>query len=403
MKVLKRNILILIIAVIILSDISSDVYLPSLPKISDFFSVDHTIAQLTISLNLAGISISGLLYGPLSDYYGRRPIMLLGVGIFMLASIACCFANNIIVLIIMRFVQGFGAGVAGVVGYAIIKDMYSGSECAKNISIVNMAVAFSPVLGPILGSAIIAHGYHWNMLFITISIMAILVLGCLFVFLKETIILEKIDNNISFLSIMRKYKELILNIRFCGFALIQSFTIMWIWSCIANLPFIFVKDMGVPISYYGYFVAINVVAYIIGAILNQRFVEKFGINNMLLLGLILTTLSDMSVLILYQIFEITPLLAEIMWIPSGMGIAFILGNNMTAAFSEIREPGIGSAFILFLQTIFGALGIYILGCFYDGTLIPVILFPMICSIICIVIYILLRISGKDNKSEFISV
>ena len=403
MKILKKSILVLIIAVIVMCDMSSDIYLPALPKISEFFNVDHTVVQLTVSLNLVGISVSGLLYGPLSDYYGRRPIILLGVGIFMVASIMCCFSSNIIMLIIMRFIQGFGAGVAGVVGYAIIKDMYSGNECAKNISIVNVAVAFAPVVAPILGSAIIAHGYHWNMLFVTISIMAVLVLASLFMFLQETISFDNVDSSISFLSIVRKYKELILNIRFCGFALIQSFTIMWIWSCVANLPFIFVNDMGVPVGYYGYFVAINVAAYIVGAIINQRFVERFGINNMLLIGLILTTLSDLVVLVLYQIIEISPLLAEIMWMPSGMGIAFILGNNMTAAFSEIKEPGIGSAFILFLQTIFGALGIYILGCFYDGTLIPVILFPIICSVICLVIYAFLQVTDKSNRSKFVDV
>ncbi|MGN7618635.1 MAG: hypothetical protein ACTJLM_01330 [Ehrlichia sp.] len=206
-----------------------------------------------------------------------------------------------------------------------------------------------------------------------------------------------------FLLIVRKYKVLVLNARFCGFALIQSLTIMWIWSCIANLPFIFVKDMGVPIGYYGYFVAINVGAYIVGAVINQKFVERLGINNMLIIGLILTTLSDLSVLVLYYIVEITPLLAEIMWLPSGMGIAFILGNNMTAAFSEVKESGVGSALILFLQTIFGAFGIYILGCFYNGTLIPVILFPIVCSVICIIIYIALRVTDKNNKVESVEI
>ena len=403
MKILKKNILMLVIAVIVMCDLSSDIYLPGLPKISEFFGVDHTVAQLTISLNLVGISISGLLYGPLSDHYGRKPIMLLGVGIFVIASIMCCFVNNIAMLITMRFVQGFGAGVAGVVGYAIIKDMYSGNECAKNISIVNIAVAFSPVLAPILGSAIIAQGYHWNMLFIIIALISVVVLMCLVFFLKETTKVQVVTSNISCLSVIKKYRDLVLNVRFCGFALIQSFTIMWIWSCVANLPFVFVKDMGVPIAYYGYFVAINVAAYIVGSIINRKFVDKFGISNMLFLGLVLTTLSDLSVFVLYQVAEITPLLAEIMWIPSGVGIAFILGNNMTAAFSEIKEPGIGSAFILFLQTIFGALGIYILGCFYNGTLVPVVLFPIICSIICIVIYVILRVTDKNDKFESIKV
>ena len=328
MKIFKRNILILIITVIVMTEMSSDIYLPSLPKISDFFHVDYSIAQLTISLNLVGISISGLLYGPLSDYYGRRPIMLLGIVIFTIASIACYFAHNIFMLIIVRFIQGFGTGVAGVIGYAIIKDISSGDECSKNISIINIAVAFSPVLGPILGSTIISYEYSWNILFMIISVISTIVLICLFAFLRETLVIDQSNSDISFKSVIYKYKELVCNYRFCGFSLIHSFTIMWIWSCITNLPFIFVNDMGVPVGYYGYFVTINVAAYIVGAVINQRFVGRFGMSNMLILGLILTTLSDASVFILYHVIEITPLLAEIVWIPSGMGIAFILGNNM---------------------------------------------------------------------------
>ncbi|QGR02735.1 Bcr/CflA family efflux MFS transporter [Ehrlichia ruminantium] len=396
MKIFKRNILVLIIIVIVMAEMSSDIYLPSLPKISDFFHISYSVAQLTISFNLVGLSISGLLYGPLSDYYGRRPVMLSGIMIFTIASIACCFVHDIIMLIVVRFIQGFGTGVAGVIGYAIVKDMYSGDECAKNISIVNIVTAFSPVLGPILGSTIISYGYNWNILFIIISIVSVIVLICLFVFLKETLVVDRSGSNISFRSIMCKYKGLCCNYRFCGFALIHSLTIMWIWACVASLPFIFINDMSVPVGYYGYFVAINVTAYIIGAVINQRFVTRFGMSNMLILGLVLTTLSDSGVLILYQMFEITPLLAEIMWIPSGMGIAFILGNNMTCAFSEIKETGIGSAFILCLQTIFGAIGIYILSCFYNGTLVPVVIFPIVCSILCIVVYVILKVTNKRS-------
>lgn len=159
-----------------IADIATDLYLVALPSIANHFKVEGSVVQLTISLNLVGFAISGLIYGPLSDYYGRRPIMLIGMTVFTLASIMCCMVNNIVLLILIRFIQGIGAGVTGVVGYAAIKDIYSGSEYSRMISKLNMVVALSPGIAPVVGSYIISHGYNWKFLFLIISLAAIIIL-----------------------------------------------------------------------------------------------------------------------------------------------------------------------------------------------------------------------------------
>ncbi|QXK91727.1 multidrug effflux MFS transporter [Neoehrlichia mikurensis] len=399
MQVLKKVILILVVMTITICDMSCDIYTPSLPKISDFFNVKHAIAQLTVSLNLIGGSLSGLLYGPLSDYYGRRPIMLIGIAIFGLASIGCCFVNNIVMLIIMRLIQGCGAGVAGVIGYAVINDMFSGSEeCAKNISYVNMAIAFSPAIGPILGSSIISHGYDWNVLFMVISVLSVILFIFLYIYLKETIVTWHKDS-LNFYYVVKKYVNLMVNMRFLGFALIYSLTIMWVWASIVNLPFVFIKSMNLPIGNYGYLIAIHVISYVIGTIINQRLVERVGMNRMLIMGLLLDFIPDIIVVIFHYAIKLTPLLIELIWIPSGIGIAFTISNSMASAFKEIQDSGTGSAFIVFLQTFFGALGIYIVECFSDGTIIAIAILPIICSIVSIVIYTTLRVTRKEKYIE----
>ncbi|KJV69147.1 multidrug effflux MFS transporter [Candidatus Neoehrlichia procyonis] len=396
MQILKKLILFLVVITITICDMSCDIYTPSLPKISDFFNVGHAVAQLTVSLNLIGGSLSGLLYGPLSDYYGRRPIMLIGIAIFGLASIGCCFVNNIVMLIIMRLIQGCGAGAAGVIGYAVINDMFSGNECAKNISYVNMAIAFSPAIGPILGSSVISRGYDWNALFMIISLLSVILFIFLYVYMKETIV-KKYTDNLNFYCVIRKYINLMMNMRFLGFALIYSLTIMWVWASIVNLPFVFIKSMNLPVGNYGYLIAIHVISYVIGTVVNQRLVERAGMNKMLIVGLLLNFVPDIIIVMLhYSSVILTPLLIELIWVPSGVGIAFTIGNSMASAFKETQDSGTGSAFIVFLQTIFGAFGIYIVECFSDGTIVAIAFLPIICSVIAIIIYTALYFTKKKE-------
>ncbi|MEH0831589.1 multidrug effflux MFS transporter [Anaplasma bovis] len=372
--------LIVVISAILVCDISYDMYAPSLPEMCSYFGVSQTIVQLTVSMNLFGSSVSGLFYGPLSDYHGRKPMMLLGILLFAIASVGCCFANNVIVLIIFRFIQGMGAGVAGVVGYAIVNDVYSGEESAKNLSFVNMVVALSPAIGPVIGSYVIAMGYGWRLIFVFMA------LGAAGLLLMLTLFKETIQNRLTKLdtvSVIKGYVALLKNGRFLSFALIQSLTIMWVWSSLANLPFIFMEGMHFPVKDYGYLVTISVISYIIGTFVNRRLVGRVSIRNMIITGLVLIIIPDVIVIICHPLYALTPLIIELIWVPSSFGIAFVTSNSMALAFKEVDDKGTASAFLVFIQTVLGAFGIYVAGRFYNGTVIPVTILPIVCSVISI--------------------
>ena len=395
MYVRETTVLVLVIMAIAICDISYDMYAAGLPEIGAYFAVPQTIVQLTISLNLIGGSISGLVYGPLSDHYGRRPVMLTGIAIFVLASIGCCFSNTISALIALRFFQGLGAGVAGVVGFAVVNDMYTGEESAKRLSIVNMVVSFSPVVGPIVGSYILSCGYGWRLLFVLVSIISVVLLITLSYGFVETI--QNRRGKISFSSIVAEYITLFRNCGFLGFALIQSLTIMWVWASMANLPFVFIEGMNLPVKYYGYLVAISVMSYMVGAFANRRLMSRFGLRRMISAGLALVMIPDMIVITCHYKFPelLSPLLIETIWVPSSFGIAFITSNSMAEAFAAVRDKGAASAFIAFWQTIFGALGIYIVGKLYNGTIVPVSTLPIVCCLMGMVI--MFAITRKNLK------
>lgn len=374
-------------------DMATDLYSVALPSIANYFKVEGNIAQLTISLNLVGLAISGLIYGPLSDYYGRRIIMLIGMAIFTSASIVCCVVDDIILLILIRFLQGVGAGVAGVVGYAAIRDMYSGSEYSRVISKLNMVVALSPGVAPVVGSYIISHGYSWKFLFFIISLAAIVMLIFIYLKLQETLTVNKSKASIN---IFKQYMSIFRNYRFLGFAAIHGLTFMWLWAYIANYPFIF-ESMGVEVQYFGYLISIIVVFYIIGTLINRRYVPKIGVSKMLIIGLVLPVISDSLLVYFYFINKLSVLILQGIWIPSNIGLALIISNNVTSALETMKSIGLGSAVLSFCNMMFGAAGIYIVGKFFHYGILPNLLLTVVCSIIAILTYSLLKYTEKHRK------
>ncbi len=384
--------LIMILSVAVV-DMATDLYSVALPSIANYFKVKGNIAQLTISLNLVGIAISGLIYGPLSDYYGRRLIMLIGMTIFTLASIVCCIADNIILLILIRFIQGAGAGVAGVVGYAAIRDMYSGSEYSRVISKLNMIVALSPGIAPVVGSYIISHGYSWKFLFFIISLAAIIMLIFIYLKLQETLTVNKSKASIN---IFKQYILIFKNYRFLGFSAIHGLTFMWLWAYIANYPFIF-ESMGVEVQYFGYLISIIVIFYIIGTLINRRYVPKIGVSKMLIIGLVLPMISDGLLVYFYLTNKLSVLILQVLWIPSNIGLALVISNNVTSALETIKGIGLGSAVLSFCNMMFGAVGIYVVGRFFSYGILPNLLLTVACSTVAVFVYSLLKYTEKHKK------
>ncbi len=378
-----------------IADIATDLYLVALPSIANHFKVEGSVVQLTISLNLIGFAISGLIYGPLSDYYGRRPIMLIGMTVFTLASIMCCMVNNIVLLILIRFIQGIGAGVTGVVGYAAIKDIYSGSEYSRMISKLNMVVALSPGIAPVVGSYIISHGYNWKFLFLIISLAAIIMLIFIYFKLQETLAVSKNKISIANLlvDIFKQYISMFRNYRFLGFSAIHGLTFMWLWAYVANYPFIF-ESIGVEVQYFGYFISIIVIFFIIGALVNRKCVPEIGVSRMLIIGLILPIIPESLLAYFYSINKLSMFVLQIIWIPSNIGLALVISNNVTSALETIKGIGLGSGVLSFCNMMFGAIGIYIIGKFFSYCVLSNALLTIACSTTAVLIYCLLEYTKK---------
>lgn len=378
----------LIIALIFITDIAIEIYLPALPNIATFFNASSAVTKLTISFNIIGLAVSGLFYGTLSDKYGRRPIMLIGIVIFCITSFLCVFSVNIYNLMLFRFLQGIGQGVAIVVGYASIRDYYTGRKCAQIISRVSMVVAVSPTFAPILGSIILVYS-SWHLIFIILGISGLVILALFYLFFKETL-KEKYHSTerVTIKNFALSYYKLLSNKPYAMYGIIAILNFIWLWNVIASVPFLLIGDMGVPIKDYGYLVALNVLGFVIGTILNQIYVVKIGIRKMLKIGLFLPLLTDSLILILYFFVEVTPLMMQLIWFWSALGIAFIIGNATTAALDCVSpsENSKATAILVFLEMILSAIGIYVNSIFYNGTIIPISAFTVVCVAISLIVY-----------------
>lgn len=309
-----------------------------------------------------------------------------------MASIVCCIADNIILLILIRFIQGAGAGVAGVVGYAAIRDMYSDSEYSRVISKLNMVVALSPGIAPVVGSYIISHGYSWKFLFFIISLAAIIMLIFIYLKLQETLTVNKSKASIN---IFKQYILIFKNYRFLGFSTIHGLTFMWLWAYIANYPFIF-ESMGVDIQHFGYLISTIVIFYIIGTLINRRYVPKIGVSKMLIIGLVLPIISEGLLVYFYFINKLSVLILQVIWIPSNIGLALVISNNVTSALETVKSIGLGSAVLSFCNMMFGAIGIYIVGKFFSYGILPNLLLTVACSTVAVFVYGLLKYTEKHE-------
>lgn len=168
---------------------------------------------------------------------------------------------------------------------------------------------------------------------------------------------------------------------------------MWLWAYVANYPFIF-ESIGVEVQYFGYFISIIVIFFIIGALVNRKCVPEIGVSRMLIIGLILPIIPESLLAYFYSINKLSMFVLQIIWIPSNIGLALVISNNVTSALETIKGIGLGSGVLSFCNMMFGAIGIYIIGKFFSYCVLSNALLTIACSTTALLIYCLLEYTKK---------
>lgn len=266
----------LLILSLIAKFIEIDISVPSFPDMVHYFNVSEGTIQLTIAYNFLGLCIGGLFFGPLSECYGRRRMMIIGNTLLLVGAAGCVFAPSIFWLLISRFVQGIGVSTSVVV-FAIIADSYKGDEAVKFIGIMNSVLTVVMAIAPILGS-FINEAVGWRGNYATVAVICLISWILLLLALPET----KKDRDIfSLKKMMKDYRKLLSSSRFVALSLVSSLFSAAYMSFITCGPFLYMETFGLSSTIYalhqGAIVGcFSLVSLFIGKIL-QKLGERYGV------------------------------------------------------------------------------------------------------------------------------
>lgn len=379
----RTSVMFCLMAVLVaIVDMASDLYIPVLPEIGHIFGVDESWVGATLSINLVSLAISGLYYGSLSDTIGRRPVIIGGLFLFTLASFACGLSTSITQLLIARFFQGLGGGVAFSVGIAVVRDLYEGGvKGAQMYSRMQSVIALSPTFAPIIGG-VIGTMYGWYSIFYVLGAVAVALLLAMIFYGKETLPLEKRRKGFSS-GLGDEYKYFLKRPLFLCYAGIQILSLGWFWSELAFLPPLFQDHYGVAASSFGWYLSVLMAAYILGTFLNQYLVNHVSLKKLVNIGLWLFFLTAIA-MCLAEIFDfVSPWIVVALRFPGGIGFAFVFGNAATLAMDQEKErTGSAAALIGSSELLAGAIGIFIIDLFGAGTLYPLALMIAGCTVFC---------------------
>jgi len=250
------------------SSLAVDMSLPALPALGQDFGAPADRVQLTIGAYLIGYAAGQLFYGPLSDRFGRRPMLLLGMAIYTLSAVLCPLAPTIEAVVALRLLQGFGGCVGVVVTRAAARDYFSGTNLAQMLSSLSAIQAFGPLVAPVLGGALASH-LGWRSIFLAQGGFAALVLLAVWTGFAESLP-RRDPHAIRPRQLLANYATFFANPRCIGFTLVATCVFSGLFAVLSASPFVLIDLYGLSSQAYGFFFSTSVLGFMAGSFWNRR-------------------------------------------------------------------------------------------------------------------------------------
>ena len=261
-----------------MSVMSMSIFLPSLPSMTDFFNTDYALVQLSVSLYLACTAVVQLIAGPLSDYFGRRNVVLIALLILILASIGCYFATSIEVFLFFRILQASIATLM-VISRAIVRDMAEPEKAASMLGYVTMGMSISPMISPSIGGFFEAY-YNWQATFLFVTIISFALFILCWFDLGET---NRVKNK-SLKEQISEYPVLFSSKRFWGYAFAAAFSTGTFFAFLGGAPFVGSMVFNLEPTVMGVLFGLPAFGFFFGNFVTAKFSQHLGIDRMILFG-----------------------------------------------------------------------------------------------------------------------
>lgn len=365
--------------------LSIDLYLPALPVIAVDLHGTAGDIQLTLSAFMLAFGFGQIFYGPAGDRFGRRPVILGGLAVYVLTSIGCAFAVEASHLVLARFLQGLAACGGVVLARTMVRDLAERDQAARAMSLMMACTSIAPMVAPLIGGQILWF-LGWRAVFWTLALIGVLALTLSCLWLPETLRPEY-RQPLVVSSILKRFGELLRHRAFMGYAFTTSFMFSALLSFISGSPFVFIEKYGIAPRNYGLIFGGMIVFMTISSLLNARFVRLLGPDKILRYAVYAPLLSGISALVLGQIearygtIGMWPIVACV--VPQIATISLIGPNAMALALQRYPHmAGTASSLMGVMQFGLGALFGAIVGQTYDGTIGPMTLAMGVAGILC---------------------
>lgn len=318
------------------SALTMNIFLPSLPGMTEYFGTDYSIMQLSVAIYLAFSAGLQILIGPISDKVGRRPVMLWGLILFMLATLGCLFAPNATVFLIFRMAQAVMA-IGMVLSRAVVRDVYPTDKAASMIGYVTMGMSIVPMLGPAFGG-IVEEAFGWKGNFWILFGLGALTYFIVWQDVGET----KSGSGKTLVAQFKEYPELLTSPRFWGYTLASAFASGAFFAYLGGAPFVGTELFKMEPSVLGFYFGAPAIGYFIGNFITGILSARIGVNRMVFWGCVINALGLLVSLIIFEVGLGTPLsfFGFMTWV--GLGNGLVIPSATSGALS-VRPHLAGTA------------------------------------------------------------
>lgn len=381
----SKALIILLSALVAFGPLSIDMYLPSLPSIALDLNTNVAAVQKTITIFLIGFSVGMLVYGPLSDRYGRKRLLMIGMLIYVFATLGCIFAHQIEHLQIFRLLQALGGASASVLSRALVRDLFSNAEIPKILSVMHIITMIATLVAPLLGALIVEYT-HWSGIFIFLLVYSLLSMCW------SQVSIQAPKPTQAPPGILQNYKAVLSNRHAWGFMLSNSFSFGAMFAYITASSFVFIHYYGFSAQQYAYLFAGNIFSIIIFTAINGRLLNRFGAYTLLKAMAMISCSAGMYLAV------ITLLKLESPWYLIGglavfVGVTGSIGANSMANLLKLlpQQAGTASGLSVSMQFAIGAVLSYVVSLFFVNNH-PASMNVVIClsACLCLVSLVLTR-------------
>lgn len=333
------GLLALLIAATSIGPTTLNIVVPALPEIANRLASDVATIQLTVSIYLVGLATGQLLMGPLSDRFGRRPVVIAGLALTTASSVLALSMGTAASLIVARILQALGASAGIVVSRAIIRDMFDREHAASMIGLVATVMVVVPLFGPLLGG-LLEMGFGWEAIFLFTAISSALIAIWAMLALPET---SGLNAPVQAAGFFRDLRELSRSARFIGYVLTSSFGSGTFFAFLGAGPHVIITLMERSPAEYGVWFAISSIGYMFGNFLVSRLSTRFGIDVLIWCGIAMEAIGVIAMLVLVSVaMSWGPAIVILPQLVVGIGNGLLLPGSISGAIS-IRPQAAGTA------------------------------------------------------------